>query len=282
MIIFLLITFTNEEPIEIEVTAKSGVVNTKYNSKNKEFTFEISCEVNKNITNSVTKINISLKVVKYPINGEPEIPVSCRIKPVRVWGEDSVSETSFLCIFNTNEYSFINENTILIFPTDITQDSTTLNIVKLNFNKFNDISIPIEINSLTLNNIEKDYCIHNNYIFEINTDKDFKDNPPLEATICKIALFNDEFHKIARCVIPVNGVKMKCSIDVEEKKYKKDDIIMIKKQGLIPCENGQAIKLPNDAINKLEVMEDCGEMVFMSNNYLYINKLFLIFLLYLI
>ena len=57
---------------------------------------------------------------------------------------------------------------------------------------------------------------------------------------------------------------------------------MIKKQGLIPCENGQAIKLPNDAINKLEVMEDCGEMVFMSNNYLYINKLFLIFLLYLL
>ena len=281
-IFFLLITFSNEEPIEIQVNAKSGVVNTNYNSKKKEFSFEIVCEVNKNISTTITNINISLKVAKYPINGEPEIPVICKIRPVRVWGEDSVSETVFMCTFNTGEYSFINENTILIRPTNVIQDSSTLNIAKLIFDKFDDVSTPIEIKSLTLSNIEKDYCIHNNYIFEISTDKDFKENPPLEAAICKIALLNDESHQIARCAIPVNGVKMKCSVDVEEKKYKKGDIIVIEKQGIIPCENGQAIKLPNDAKNKLEILEDCGEKIFMKNYYIHINILFLIFFNYFI
>ena len=268
----LLINISYEEALEIEVMALSGLVNTNYDSKERLFTFDILCEVNKNITNNIAKINIKIKVKKYPVDNEPLIDAICHLKPVRV-AKDSVSQTLLKCFFDTTDYPFIKEDIILIYANNYTPDYGTLDQVTFTFNKFEDISRLIRVNMQTLNNLNDDSCIHNNYLFEINTDFDFGEDSLLESTICRVEISGDEFHKIARCAIPMKGNIMKCYVDVEEKKYKKGDIIAIEKQEVVLCDNGQAIKLLCDQKKMLSVKEECGEEIFTNNNYLYFNKL---------
>ena len=62
ILFFLIINYANEEQIEVSVIAKTGIVNKILDSVNKEFSFEIYCEVNQNITNNKTKIVVSITV----------------------------------------------------------------------------------------------------------------------------------------------------------------------------------------------------------------------------
>lgn len=273
ILVYLFINISYEEPLEIEVKAITGVVNPIYDSKNNLYAFDIFCEVNKNITNRITKIKIKLEVRKYPIEEQIIIEANCYIKQVRV-AKNSVSETYLKCSFDTTHLPFINEESIIIYSGNIEQDSETKNEVLFNFKKFDELAILKSVNVLNLNNLNDDSCIHNKYIFEINTDVDFENNQLLESTICVIQISNDEFHQIAKCAIPVKGKKMKCYIDVEEKKYKKGDNIIIEEQDISPCDNGQAINFVFNSNQILSVKEECGEKVFTNNNYLYFNELF--------
>ena len=278
MIFVLLINISYEEALEIEVTALTGLVNSNYDSKKSIFTFDIFCEVNKNITINIGKINIKIKVKKYPIDNENLIDADCYIKPVRV-AKDSVSETCLKCSFDTTPYSFIKEDTIIIYEGNNRQDPGTLDRVIFKFNKFEGISGLINVNMQTLNNLNDDSCIHNKYLFEINTNVDFEQSSLLESTICRVELSDDEFHKLARCVVPMKGNKMKCYVDVEEKKYKKGDNIVIGEQEVVPCDNGQAINFIITSKQILNVKEECGEKVFTNNYYLYFNEQFFLLLL---
>ena len=269
--VYLFIKISCEEQIEVNVIAITGVLNQKYDSKKSECTFDIFCEVNKNITNNISKISITLEVRKYPIDNQDKIEAKCFIKPVRV-AQNSVSETCLKCFINTTLYSFIKEDTILNYSDNISQ-TEKINEVKFIFGNFDKLKDLIEVNALNLNNLNDESCIHNNYLFEINTNVDFGENPLLESTICRIGISDDEFHKLARCVIPMKGKKMKCYVDVEEKKYKKGDNIVIGEQEVVPCDNGQAIKFSIGSKQILSVKEECGETVFTNNNYLYFSKL---------
>lgn len=270
--VYLFIKISCEEQIEVNVIAITGVVNQKYDSKKSECTFDIFCEVNKNITNNISKISITLEVRKYPIDDQAQIEAKCFIKPVRV-AQNSVSETCLKCSIDTTLYSFIKEDTILIYSDNIKQDPEKMNEVKFNFENFDELKDLIEVNALNLNNLNDESCIHNNYLFEINTNDDFGENPLLESTICRIGISDDEFHKLARCAIPMKGKKMKCYVDVEEKKYKKGDNIVIGEQEVVPCDNGQAIKFSIGSKQILSVKEECGETIFTNNKYLYFSKL---------
>ena len=270
--VYLFIKISCEEQIEVIVTAITGVVNQKYDSKKSECTFDIFCEVNKSITNNISKIRVTLEVRKFPIDDQHLIIAKCFIKPVRV-AQNSVSETCLKCSIDTTLYSFIKEDTILIYSDNIEQDPEKTNEVIFNFENFDKLKDLIEVNALNLNNLNEESCIHNNYLFEINTNVDFKENPLLESTICRIGISDDEFHKLARCAIPMKGTKMKCYVDVEEKKYKKGDNIVIGEQEVVPCDNGQAINFTINLKQILSVKEECGETVFTNNNYLYFSKL---------
>jgi hypothetical protein len=271
--VYLLIIISYEEQIQIEVSALTGVLNSKYDSKKNMFTFDIFCEVNKNITNTIGKINISVELRKYPIDNQYQVKANCTIKPVRV-AKNSVSETCLKCFFDTTPYSFINDETILIYSGNIEQDSETKNDVLFIFKEFDRLSILYNFTILNLNNLNDEFCIHNKYIFEINTNDNFEMNSLLESTICRVEISDDEFHKLARCAVPMKGNKMKCYVDVEEKKYKKGDYIVIGEQEIVPCDNGQAINFKFSSKQVLNVKEECGEKVFTNNNYLYFNKLF--------
>ena len=270
--VYLFIKISCEEQIEVIVTAITGVVNQKYDSKKSECTFDIFCEVNKNITNNISKIRVTLEVRKFPIDDQHLIIAKCFIKPVRV-AQNSVSETCLKCSIDTTLYSFIKEDTILIYSDNLEQDPEKTNDVIFNFENFDKLKDLIEVNALNLNNLNEESCIYNNYLFEINTNVDFKENPLLESTICRIGISDDEFHKLARCAIPMKGTKMKCYVDVEEKKYKKGDNIIIDEQEVVPCDNGQAIKFSISSKQILSVKEECGETIFTNNNYLYFSKL---------
>ena len=269
----LLINISYEEAVEIEVTALTGLVNLNYDSKKSIFSFEILCQVNKNITNNIGKIKITIKVKKYPIDGIL-MDADCYMKTVRV-AKDSVSETYLKCSFDTTNCPSIKEGVKLIYAGDNRQDPQTLDQAVFKFNKFDNVSSLIRVSIQTLNNLNDESCIHNKYIFEINTNVDFEKNPLLESTICIVDISDDEFHKIARCAIPMKGNIMKCYVDVEEKKYKKgDNIIILEQESVAMCDNGQAIKLLCDSKKILSVKDECGETVFTNVNYLYFNKLF--------
>ena len=248
--------------IDVTLKAKTGIINKEINKE--AFSFIIKIDVSQNITNNITKTYFELKIGKEI--GNYNIASSCNIKPVRVAGGQT-AETDLMCSVGISAHPDINtESELFVDPStsDITSDEVTFK-----FENFDKISTLIEIGSHTLNYTKDDNeCSNSHYIFEIINDNNI--SPPLQSTACKLTLSGDEDHKEARCVVPVSGKTLKCSIDVSQKKYSKGSQIILKKQGLIQCENGQSIKIDSDSENELTINEECGDLKYINFNYLYL------------
>lgn len=273
---FLIINYSNEEQIEVSVIAKTGIINKNLDAINKEFSFEIYCEVNQNITNNITKIDVSITVKN--LDNSQMVEAICHMVPIRLT-EDNNATTNFLCIIDLSRYNHIKEDSNLIIHSGPTQDtSDTTSSAIFNFEKFDEISQVLNVGDLTLNYLKEDYCKNNHFFFEIES---LSIKRPLLSTICSISLSDDETHPEAKCAIPIIGETIKCYVDVSNTKYKKDDSIIIKSQNLVPCENGQHIAITNDAKNTLTIKEDCGEVINNKSYHLYISKIiFLILILF--
>lgn len=261
-----LIAFSKE--IDVTLKAKTGIINKEINKE--QFSFIIGIEVSQNITNNITKkyfeLKIGSEIDNYNINS------ICNVKPVRV-EEGQTAETDLMCSFNKSAYSNIDAETKLFV--DSPSSDITIEDVTFKFEMFDKISSSITIGSHSLIYTKDDNeCTNNHYIFEIENENDI--TPPLQSTACNLALSGDEDHKEARCVIPVSGKTMKCSIDVSEKKYAKGNKIIIKKQGLIQCENGQNIEINTDSENDLTINEECGSLKYINFNYLYLLFTFIL------
>ena len=269
--IILLINISYEIPVQIYVTAKTGIINKEIDSTKNEFSFEIECEVNQNITNNISKIIIPLKVEEL-INSQT-YSSECHLRPVRILEKDEITTTNLLCIIEKPQPS-LNEEAILIISSGY-----TLDIENFVFVGFDRISNFINLGGLTLNHLEEDNCKNNNFMFEINSNN--IESRPLLSTICKIKL-SDESHPEANCAIPIDGQKIKCFVDVSETKFIKNDNITIKAQNLVPCENGQILTITSNAGNILIIQDECGEIINNKNNYFNFNILFFLFLLIII
>ena len=273
ILILILISSTNEEPLNITIEAKTGIINKKLDSSKTKFSFEINCEVNKNITNNISKIDVIISIKKP--NDNKQYDSLCHLVPVRFY-EEETALTNFLCIIEFDKRSDLDGETNLIIENiQINNTSDFSDLAIFNFEKFDKISEAINIGDLTLVYLEEDYCRNNNFLFEMNGKIG---TYPLLATICAVSLENDESHKIAKCAIPVTGDTIKCFVDVSETKYVKNNNIIIKAQDLVPCENGQNLKIVNDASNILVIKKECGELVNNNNQGLFLNKLFFLFL----
>ena len=252
IIIFLIIGISQEDPISINVEPKSGIINKNVDKNN--FSFDIDCKVNKNITNKISKLKIELSV----IIGEQEKKAICFLLPVRVYIE-STSTTKLSCTINLESNHNINEEINLKYKDNsIIQLDNLDNSVYFNFDNFNKISETIIIGDLTLKYLDEDekYCSNNHFLFEIINSGQIV---PLQSTICTIKLSDDIAHTEANCAIPFKSNKLKCYIDVSQKKY-----------------------VQNDSKNKLVIKEDCGEIINNEINYIYFSKLLLLFLLFMI
>lgn len=274
-LILILISSTNEDAIDIRVTAKTGIINKKLESSKTQFSFEINCEVNKNITNNITKIDILIKVKKP--DDEKVYDSICNLAPVR-FIEEETALTNIICIIDLERPSELDEEVNLIIASGPTKDNSDFSdFANFIFTNFDEISEVIEIRDLTLENIEEDYCKNNNFLFEIISGK--IERTPLQSTICSVSLANDESHKNAKCAIPVSGNKIKCFVDVSETKYVENNNITILAQDLVSCENGQNLRIVNNAINKLNIKKDCGELVNNDNQGHFLKQFFYLFFL---
>jgi len=256
--------------IDVTLKAKTGIINKEIDKET--FSFIIKIDVNQNITNNIAKtyfnLNIGIEKDNY------DIISSCNIKPVRI-ADGQTSETDLMCSFEISDDPNININTETALFVESPSSSITSGDATFIFENFEKISTSIVIGSHTLNYTKDDNeCANNHYIFEIINENDI--TPPLQSTACSLSLYGDKDHKEARCVIPVIKNIMKCSIDVSKKKYSKRSKIIIKRQGLIQCENGQNIEIENDSENELTINEECGNLKYINLNYLYLLFTFIL------
>ena len=262
--------------VEVHITAKSGIVNKEIDSTKTIISFEIECEVDKNISNNMTILGINIAVKK--LDDANAVNAKCNLAAVRLINVLAES-TKLHCIINLTESnpSFGVEDDLIV--ESWSSIGATNPAATFSFYNFEQIKQVININGLTLEYLNDGYCKNNNFLFKITSTL----NPnPLLSTICYINLDGDTNHKKARCAIPLNGNTITCNVDVSQKKYNQNDKISIKIQDNVFCENGQMIKISEDATNELTIKEECGEIINNNNKYLYYNYIFFIILFFIL
>ena len=274
LLFLILISIPNtDDKITVTIQATSGIIDKVKYSKSKILTFSISCSVNQNITNKISLVDL-ITNIKNPEDNKI-FPASCNIQPVRLKKDEEFVDTKLNCKMNYLDYSNdeVDDDMNLIIDGTF---SYTSDVVDFVFESFDKIGIPIEIGGLFIYNLEKDSCLDSTFKFEMNFTNDY--TPPLESTICKISLSNNEIHSIANCAIPVSSNMILCYIDVSKSKIDKGEEIEIQSQTLVKCKNGHIVTIIDDAQNILEIEEDCEKNFFLF--YSIINILFLCLIIF--
>ena len=255
----------------VTVQATSGIINKEKNSKEKTIDFNIAVQVDQNITNKISTIDISVNI-KNPEDNKI-FPAKCNLDSVRLEENSDYEDTQLTCKLNYSEYTNdeVDDDMNFVIDGQFSYDSTVAEFV---FKNFDMIGTYIEIGGLYIYNLEKDSCTESTFKFEMNFTDDYK--PPLESTVCEIKLNDNEVHSSTNCAIPVSSNMILCYIDVSENKLEKGEKIEIKAQTFVKCKNGQIVTITNDADNILEIEEDCEKSNFLLYNIINILLLFLI------
>ena len=273
--ILLLIIYSKEDSISVKITATSGIINKVKYSRKKILSFIIPCQVDKNITNSISRVDITFKTSRPDKTDEFE--AICNLNSVRLESGNTFANTYLSCTLNYTDYTEYNidddMNLVIVGEPSYTSES-----VVFTFNNFEEIGQKIEISGLYIFNSDNDNCYNNYYHFKMKYTG-FTNNS-LESTVCYIALSNNEVHDTARCAIPINtntkNYDIICTIDISEEKMEKGEKIEISSQSLVNCENGQILEITDDAQNVLEIDEDCDKSFLLIFNNFYLFILFLI------
>ena len=280
LLLILIIYSREDDPIQVKITAMSGIINKEIItiSNQKKLSFNIECIVNKNITTKISKIDITIKI-KILGGDTTTFDSTCNIVSALIDSDKSDVYTKLKCKMNYSTYNnddIVDKN--LIVDSSGTPTYTS-DIATFTFEDFPKIGTPIVIQGLNIYNLEKDFCENKIFKFEMKftTTADHPYSPPLESTICDINLSNNEVHNVAKCAIPFSSNVVLCYIDVSEKKITKGEKIEIKKQTNSKCQNGQVVNIGDNAQNILEMEVDCDKMHFLVYNI--INILFLILIL---
>ena len=269
--IILIFYSKEDDKVVVTITATSGIIKKAINEKTKILSFIIPCKVDKNITNKISMIDITIKT-KRPEDNKI-FPSICNLQLIRLELDDDHANTQLNCKFDYNNYENdnITKNMNLIIEENPSYTSTIADFV---FEDFDKIGIPIEIGGLFIYNLESDFCHDNNFFFEMNFTS--TNGRPLESTICNFIISNNELHDKVKCAIPYSSNVIRCVIDVSEEKIEKEEEIQIKAQAYSECENGQVVTIVNDAKNILMLDEECNEG---TNLFFDIKKIFVFFLI---
>ena len=279
LLLILIIYSREDDPIQVKITAMSGIINKEIItiSNQKKLSFNIECIVDKNITTKISKIDITIKI-KILGGDTTTFDSTCNIVSALIDSDKSDVYTKLKCKMNYSTYNnddIVDKN--LIVDSSGTPTYTS-DIATFTFEDFPKIGTPIVIQGLNIYNLEKDFCENKIFKFEMKfTNDDNSYVRPLESTICDIKLSNNEVHNMAKCAIPYSSNVVLCYIDVSEKKITKGEKIEIKQQTNSKCQNGQVVTIRDNAQNILEMEVDCDKMHFLVYNI--INILFLILIL---
>ena len=277
-LLFILISFSREDdPIAVTITAISGIINKEIItvSNQKMLMFNIECLVDKNITNKIYIIDITMKIKI--LGGTTQFDSTCNLVQALIESGKTNAYTKLKCTMDYSSYNndnIVDQNLIVDSNVAPTYDTTKATFT---FPDFYKIGTAIQIQGLYIYNLEKDFCENKIFKFEMNfTSTGY--NPPLESTICDINLSNNEVHNVAKCAIPCSSNVVLCYIDVSEKKITKGEKIEINLQTNSKCKNGQFVTIRDNAQNILEMDVDCDKMHFLVYNI--INILFLILIIF--
>ena len=279
LLLILIIYSREDDPIQVKITAMSGIINKEIItiSNQKKLSFNIECIVDKNITTKISKIDITI-TIKILGGDTTTFDSTCNIVSALIDSDKSDVYTKLKCKMNYSTYNnddIVDKN--LIVDSSGTPTYTS-DIATFTFEDFPKIGTPIAIQGLNIYNLEKDFCENKIFKFEMKfTNDDNSYVRPLESTICDINLSNNEVHNVAKCAIPYSSNVVLCYIDVSEKKITKGEKIEIKQQTNSKCQNGQVVNIGDNAQNILEMEVDCDKMHFLVYNM--INILFLILIL---
>ena len=275
--LFIILIFYSKEDgkVEVKITATSGIIQKDINEKTKILSFIIPCKVDKNITNKISMIDITINT-KRPEDNKI-LPSTCNLQIIRLESDDDFANTKLNCKIDFSNYEDdnINDTMNLVIEENPSYTSTVADFV---FQDFDRIGIPIEIGGLFLYNLESDFCHDDYFFFEMNFTS--TNGPPLESTICNFIISNNEIHDNVKCAIPYSSNVIKCVIDVSEEKMEKEEEIEIKAQAYSRCENGQVVSITNDAQNILKLDEECNKDTFLFFDIKNILVLFLIIFLF--
>ena len=284
LLLILIIYSREDDPIQVKITAMSGLINKEIItiSNQKKLSFNIECIVDKNITTKISKIDIAIKIKILEEN--TTFDSTCNIVSALIDSDKSDVYTKLKCKMDYSTYNndnIVDKNLIVVVIDGESPagSSDSSNTATFTFEKFEKIGSPIVIQGLNIYNLEKDFCENKIFKFEMKftTTADHPYSPPLESTICDINLSNNEVHNVAKCAIPYSSNVVLCYIDVSEKKITKGGKIEINRQTNSKCQNGQVVNIGDDAQNILEMEVDCDKMHFLVYNI--INILFLILIL---
>ena len=278
-LLFLLISYSRgDDAIAVKITAISGIINKEIItiSNEKKLYFNIECLVDKNITNKISIIDITMKI-QILEETTTEFDSKCNLAQALIESGKTNTNTKLKCTMGYSSYNndnIVDQNLIVDSSVNPTYDTSKATFT---FAKFEKIGTAIQIQGLYIYNLEKDFCENKIFKFEMNfTSTGY--NPPLESTICDINLSNNEVHNVAKCAIPYSSNVVLCYIDVSEKKITKGEKIEINLQTNSKCKNGQFVTIRDNAQNILEMDVDCDKMQFLVYNI--INILFLILIIF--
>ena len=282
LLLILIIYSREDDPIQVKITAMSGIINKEIItiSNQKKLSFNIECIVDKNITTKISKIDITI-TIKILGGDTTTFDSTCNIVSALIDSDKSDVYTKLKCKMDYSTYNIVDKNLIVVVIDGESPagSSDSSGIATFTFEDFPKIGTPIVIQGLNIYNLEKDFCENKIFKFEMKftTTDGHPYSPPLESTICDINLSNNEVHNVAKCAIPFSSNVVLCYIDVSEKKITKGEKIEIKAQENSKCQNGQVVTIRDNAQNILEMEVDCDKMHFLVYNM--INILFLILIL---
>ena len=252
---------------KITITAYSGAIGKTLEDKILSFYYEV--KVNGNITNTLSKSDITIKLTS-PKKSDGNVgETTCRVATVRVTSSGT-ADTNLNCEISIQDYTGLTTETEIEISSIETNDD-------FEFEKFDEISNEIVISSPTLSFNKTNGCKRNNYLF-IMTATSISPYPLLSSLFTLELKGLGEDHETALCVVPVQGTKLMCYMDVSEKKLKKGQKISFVAQDDIKCDNGQSAKIDASA-NTLSIDKDCGEEINNDSDWISYNIILFMLLL---
>ena len=192
-LLFILISFSREDdPIAVTITAISGIINKEIItvSNQKMLMFNIECLVDKNITNKIYIIDITMKIKI--LGGTTQFDSTCNIVQALIESGKTNAYTKLKCTMDYSSYNNDNivDQNLIVVVSDSESPTYTSDIASFTFEDFEKIGTAIQIQGLYIYNLEKDFCENKIFKFKIIFTSSVN-NPPLESTICDINLSNN-------------------------------------------------------------------------------------------
>ena len=114
LLLILIIYSREDDPIQVKITAMSGIINKEIItiSNQKKLSFNIECIVDKNITTKISKIDITI-TIKILGGDTTTFDSTCNIVSALIDSDKSDVYTKLKCKMDYSTYNIVDKNLIV-------------------------------------------------------------------------------------------------------------------------------------------------------------------------